>query len=241
IEGYEFATSTLRFSYSSPTTPSEVFDYDMESRERVLRKVQEVPSGHDPGAYVARRIMAPAPDGETVPVSLVHRRDTPLDGRAPLWLYGYGSYGVTVPAAFNTNILSLIDRGFIYAIAHVRGGKDKGYRWYREGKRRQKMNTFTDFIAVARHLVAEGITGEANIVAHRDRAPGAQLGRQADGGPGQSGAGVLPGDPRRGAVRRCPQHHARRHAAAHPAGVAGMGQPDRIQGRLRNHRRLFAL
>jgi oligopeptidase B len=180
IGGYEFATATLRFSYSSPTTPSEVFDYDMNSRERVLRKVQEVPSGHDPAAYEARRIMVPAPDGETVPVSLVHRRDTPLDGRAPLWLYGYGSYGVTVPAAFNTNILSLIDRGFIYAIAHVRGGMDKGYRWYREGKRRQKMNTFTDFIAVAQHLVAEGITRQGNIVAQGGSAGGMLMGAAAN-------------------------------------------------------------
>jgi oligopeptidase B len=180
IDGYEFATATLRFSYSSPTTPSEVFDYDMESRERVLRKVQEVPSGHDPAAYVARRILAPAPDGETVPVSLVHRRDTPLDGRSPLWLYGYGSYGVTIPAAFNTNILSLIDRGFIYAIAHVRGGKDKGYRWYREGKRRQKMHSFTDFIAVARHLVAEGITAPGNIVAQGGSAGGMLMGVAAN-------------------------------------------------------------
>jgi len=180
IEGYEFATTTLRFTYSSPTTPSEVFDYDMNSRERVLRKVQEVPSGHDPAAYVARRIMARAPDGESVPVSLVHRRDTPLDGRAPLWLYGYGSYGMTVPAAFNTNILSLLDRGFIYAIAHVRGGKDKGYRWYREGKRRQKMNTFTDFIAVARHLVSEGITTPGNIVAQGGSAGGMLMGAAAN-------------------------------------------------------------
>ena len=142
----------MRFSYSSMTTPAQVFDYNMRTRERVLLKTQEVPSGHDPDHYVTRRLMAPAADGELVPISLIHHRDTPLDGSAPCLLYGYGSYGITVPAAFNTNCLSLVDRGFVYAIAHVRGGKDKGYGWYDDGKRAHKMNTFTDFIAVARHL-----------------------------------------------------------------------------------------
>ncbi|MBN8999615.1 MAG: S9 family peptidase, partial [Rhizobiales bacterium] len=131
-EGYEFDTTTLRFSYSSMTTPGRVYDYDMATRERVLRKEQEVPSGHDPDAYVTRRVFAPAVDGETVPVSLVYRKDTPLDGSAPLLLYGYGAYGITIPASFSTTRLSLVDRGFVYAIAHIRGGKDKGYRWYRE-------------------------------------------------------------------------------------------------------------
>ena len=127
--------------------------------------------------------MAPAPDGDSVPVSLVHRRDTPFDGRSPLWLYGYGPTGVTVPAAFNTNILSLIDRGFIYAIAHVRGGKDKGYRWYCEGKRRQKMHTFTDFIAVARHLTAR------DHRAGQYHCPWRQRRRHVDGRCRQSGTG----------------------------------------------------
>src|SRR5690606_10345736 len=146
----EYDTDVIRFSYSSMTTPAETFDYDMRTRERTLLKTQEVPSGHDPDAYVTRRLMAPADDGELVPISLLYRRDTPLDGSAPLLLYGYGSYGITVPAAFNTNCLSLVDRGFVYAIAHIRGGKDKGFAWYEDGKRDRKTNTFTDFIACAR-------------------------------------------------------------------------------------------
>ncbi len=131
------------------TTPTQLFDYDMRTRERTLLKTQEVPSGHDPDNYVTRRLQATSHDGESVPVSLIYHRDTPLDGSAPALLYGYGSYGMAIPAAFNTNILSLVDRGMVYAIAHVRGGKDKGYAWYEDGKRQHKKNTFLDFIAVA--------------------------------------------------------------------------------------------
>ncbi|MGE0211411.1 MAG: S9 family peptidase [Parvibaculaceae bacterium] len=179
-EAHEYDTTTLRFTYSSMTTPGEVFDYDMRTRARTLVKVQEVPSGHDPANYVTRRILALAADGETVPVSLLYRRDTPLDGSAPLWLYGYGAYGIAIPAAFNTNILSLADRGFVYAIAHVRGGKEKGYRWYREGKREKKTNTFTDFIAAARHLVAERYTSQGAIVAQGGSAGGMLMGAVAN-------------------------------------------------------------
>src|SRR5690606_32779610 len=137
------------------TTPAQVFDYDMTTRRRVLLKTQELPSGHNPADYVTRRIMAPSHDGELVPISLIHRRDLKRDGSAPCLLYGYGSYGITIPAAFNTNILSLVDRGFVYAIAHVRGGKDKGYSWYEDGKREKKTNTFKDFIAAADYLIQE--------------------------------------------------------------------------------------
>ena len=132
--GYEFDTTALRFTYSSMTTPAQVFDYDMATRTRVLRKTQEVPSGHNPDDYVTRRLLAPAADGETVPVSLLYKKGTPLDGSAPLFLYGYGSYGISIPASFSTTRLSLVDRGFVFAIAHIRGGKDKGYRWYTDGK-----------------------------------------------------------------------------------------------------------
>ncbi|MET0600329.1 MAG: S9 family peptidase [Mesorhizobium sp.] len=185
---YEYDTRVMRFTYSSMTTPAQVFDYDMETRERVLLKTQEVPSGHDPEDYVTRRLMAPSHDGELVPVSLLHRRDTPIDGSAPCLLYGYGSYGITIPAAFNTNCLSLTDRGFVYAIAHVRGGKDKGYAWYEEGKRRQKMNTFLDFIAAARHLVAEGYTAHDRIVAQGGSAGGMLMGAIANMAPDAFGA-----------------------------------------------------
>ncbi|PBB93458.1 S9 family peptidase [Mesorhizobium sp. WSM3864] len=187
---YEYDTEVMRFTYSSMTTPAQVFDYNMRSRERVLLKTQEVPSGHDPEHYVTRRLMAPAADGELVPISLIHHRDTPLDGSAPCLLYGYGSYGITVPAAFNTNCLSLVDRGFVYAIAHVRGGKDKGYGWYDDGKRRHKMNTFTDFIASARHLVAERYTSHDRIVAQGGSAGGMLMGAIANMAP-ESFGGIV--------------------------------------------------
>jgi oligopeptidase B len=178
--GYEFDTDSLRFTYSSMATPSRVFDYDMETRERVLRKEQEVPSGHDPSRYVTRRVMAPARDGSTVPISLLYRKDTPLDGSAPCLLYGYGAYGITVPAAFSIVRLSLVDRGFVYAIAHIRGGKDKGYGWYEQGKREQKPNTFSDFLAAADHLVAQGFTSEGRIVAEGGSAGGMLMGAIAN-------------------------------------------------------------
>jgi oligopeptidase B len=180
---YEYDTETIRFSYSSMTTPSQLFDYDLRTRERTLLKTQEVPSGHDPDDYVTRRLMAPAADGELVPVSIVYHRGTPLDGTAPALLYGYGSYGSSIPASFNTNILSLVDRGFVYAIAHIRGGKDKGYAWYEDGKRAKKTNTFTDFIAVARHLVREGFTSHDRIVAHGGSAGGMLMGAVANMAP----------------------------------------------------------
>ena len=178
--GYEFETRTLRFVYSSMTTPQQTFDYDMRARTRALRKTQEVPSGHEPGDYVTRRLAAVSHDGARVPVSLLYRRTTPLDGTAPLLLYGYGAYGHAIPAAFSTNRLSLVDRGFVYAIAHVRGGSDCGYGWYLDGKLERKTNTFADFIAVARHLIAEGYTAEGRIAAHGGSAGGMLMGAVAN-------------------------------------------------------------
>jgi oligopeptidase B len=174
--GHEFDTTTLRFIYSSMTTPTQVVDYDMETRERVLRKTQEIPSGHDPADYVTRRLLAPAPDGEMVPVSVLYRKGTPLDGSAPLFLYGYGSYGISIPSSFSTARLSLVDRGFIFAIAHIRGGKDKGYRWYTDGKLKKKLNTFTDFIAAGEYLVAQGYTRRGRIIANGGSAGGMLMG-----------------------------------------------------------------
>jgi oligopeptidase B len=158
------------------TTPAQVFDYNMEARTRVLRKTQEVPSGHNPAEYITRRLYAPVPDGQMVPVSLLYRRDTLLDGSAPLFLYGYGSYGIAIPASFATTRLSIVDRGFIFAIAHVRGGKDKGYRWYTDGKRDKKRNTFTDFIAAGEFLVQQGFTRRGRIVANGGSAGGMLMG-----------------------------------------------------------------
>ena len=186
--GLEFETDTIRFVYSSMTTPSETYDYDMARRARVLRKRQEVPSGHDPSLYVTRRLFAPAGDGEAVPISLLYRKTTALDGSAPLLLYGYGAYGISIPAAFSTNALSLVDRGFVYAIAHIRGGTEKGWRWYRQGKLAHKTNSFHDFVAAGEHLVAERFTTRGRIVAHGGSAGGMLMGAVANLAPDLFGA-----------------------------------------------------
>ena len=180
LPGYEFDTRILRFVYSSMTTPAQTFDYDMRTRERRLRKTQQVPSGHDPGDYVTSRLTATGHDGANIPVSVLHRRSTPLDGSAPLLLYGYGAYGHSIPAAFSTNRLSLVDRGFVYAIAHIRGGADLGYGWYLGGKRENKPNSFADFIAAAERLIADGYTAKGRIAAHGGSAGGMLMGAVAN-------------------------------------------------------------
>ena len=180
--------------------------------------------------------MAPAKDGETVPVSLLYRKDTKLDGKAPLLLYGYGAYGLAIPAGFNTNALSLVDRGFVYAIAHVRGGKDKGYRWYKDGKREKKVNSFTDFVAAGEFLAAQGFTSRGNIVAQGGSAGGMLMGAVANLAP----------DLFRGIIAEVPFVDVLTTMlddtpAAHAARMAGMGQPARERGGLPHHRRLLAL
>ncbi len=179
----EFETDVLRFSYSSMTTPTQVYDYNMKTRERVLRKTQIIPSGHDASDYVTRRLLAPAHDGEQIPVTLLYRKSTKLDGSAPLWLYGYGSYGMSMPASFNSNILSLVDRGFVYAIAHVRGGQEKGKHWYKAGKLEHKTNTFKDFISCANFLITQKYTSIKNIVAQGGSAGGMLMGAVANMAP----------------------------------------------------------
>ena len=151
----EFDTSFVRFQYESFVTPRSVFDYDVRTRERVLRKEQPVLGRYDATQYVSERLHATADDGASVPISLVYRRDTPLDGSAPLLLYGYGSYGHSIAVNFSSNRVSLLDRGVIFAIAHIRGGGELGKPWHDAGRLRNKRNTFTDFIASAEHLVAE--------------------------------------------------------------------------------------
>jgi oligopeptidase B len=180
LGGYEFDTTNLRFTYSSMTTPTEIYDYDMVSRERVLRKRQQIPSGHNPADYVTTRIMAPAHDGALVPVSILHGKDFKRDGSAPLLLYGYGSYGYSTPAMFAANRLSLVDRGFVYAIAHVRGGSDKGWGWYLDGKREKKTNTFDDFAAAGRALIEAKYTSAKRIVGHGGSAGGMLMGAVAN-------------------------------------------------------------
>jgi oligopeptidase B len=182
--GYEFNTTKLRISYSSMTTPLEDYDYDLVSRKRELRRRQEIPSGHDPAAYVTKRVFAAAEDGEKIPVSLLYKKGTALDGTAPVLLEGYGAYGWAVDPSFDTFRLSLVDRGFVYAIAHVRGGLEKGDRWYRLGRGPHKPNTFKDYIAVAKMLEAERIARPGGITGYGGSAGGMLIGAVANMAPG---------------------------------------------------------
>lgn len=172
---YEFDTPILRFTYSSPRTPMETYDYHMHSRSRQLKKQQFVPSGHDKNDYNVQKINVPARDGEQIPVTLLSLKNSSNTAK-PVLLYGYGAYGMSIPAAFSTSRLSLVNRGFTYAIAHVRGGRDKGDTWYRQGRDLHKSNTFNDFIDVAEHLKQQNIAGTAGIAAHGGSAGGMLMG-----------------------------------------------------------------
>ncbi|HEX6088968.1 MAG TPA: S9 family peptidase [Gemmatimonadales bacterium] len=176
----EFDTDRFRFAYSSLVTPGSVYDYDMKTRERTLLKRQEIPSGYDSTRYEVRRLMAPARDGVKVPVSILLRRGTRLDGRNPLLLYAYGSYGATMEPTFNSAVLSLVDRGFVYAIAHIRGGQEMGRQWYDDGKMMKKMNTFFDYIDVAEELVRQRYTSPDRLVANGGSAGGLLMGAVAN-------------------------------------------------------------
>ena len=172
----EFQTDTLRLGYSSMVTPDTVFDYHLDTGELEVRKVQQIPSGYEASAYVTERILAKARDGVQVPVSLVRCKDTPVDGTAPLYLYGYGAYGLAIPPGFSTSILSLLDRGFVFAIAHIREGDDLGYHWYEDGKLDRRTNTFNDFVDVARFLIQKGYSAEGRIVISGGSAGGQLVG-----------------------------------------------------------------
>ena len=172
----EFDTHVLRFGYTSPVTPSTVFEEDLVTGARVVLKRQPVLGSFDPEAYVCERVWAPAPDGELVPVSVVRRRDTPVDGTAPLLLYGYGAYEISIDPTFSSLRLSLLDRGFVFAIAHIRGGGERGRRWYLDGKFLVKPTTFSDFIAVADHLAATDYADPHRIVARGGSAGGLLMG-----------------------------------------------------------------
>jgi oligopeptidase B len=178
--GDVFDSPTLRVSYSSPRQPERTYDADITTGRFTLRKEQEVPSGHDPDAYVVQRISVPGHDGAEVPVTLLFRRDAPPEVGRPLLLYGYGSYGLALPASFSPHRFSLIDRGMVYAMAHVRGGTDKGYRWYLDGKLAKKTNTFLDFIAAAEQLVADGAVARGQIIANGRSAGGMLMGAVAN-------------------------------------------------------------
>ena len=184
----EFQTDTLRLEYASMVTPATVFDYHVDTEDLEVRKVQQVPSGYDASEYVTWRALATARDGAQVPVSIVRRRKTPVDGTAPLYLYGYGAYGLAIPPSFSTTRLSLLDRGFIFAIAHIRGGDDLGYHWYEAGKLDRRTNTFNDFVDVARYLVEQGYGSEGRIAIAGGSAGGQLMGAVVNQAPELWGA-----------------------------------------------------
>jgi len=172
----EFATGTFRFKYESPVTPASTFEYDIASRSRKLLKQTEVLGGYDPARYVVERVRATATDGKQVPLDIVRRKDVPVDGHAPCWLYGYGSYGFSIDPSFSSNRISLLDRGVIFAIAHIRGGGELGEAWHDDGRMMTKKNTFTDFIACADFLVEKKYTTHERMVIHGGSAGGLLIG-----------------------------------------------------------------
>ncbi len=172
----EWDTDTLRFTYASLVTPTSAIDYGMDSRERTVVKKEPVLDGYDSSNYVTGRLWARADDGAEVPISYVHRRDVALDGSAPALLYGYGSYEICIDPRFNSERVSLLDRGFVYAIAHIRGGGELGRRWYEDGKLLHKRNTFSDFCACADHLVAERFTRHEHLAIRGASAGGLLMG-----------------------------------------------------------------
>lgn len=172
----EFNTRTLRFNYTSLTTPYSVFDYDMETKERELKKETEVLGGYNRTQYESEWIMATVSDGTQVPISLVYKKGIQKDGKNPLFLTGYGSYGASYPASFSTTRLSLLDRGVVIAIAHIRGGGEMGRKWYENGKFLHKKNTFTDFISCAEHLIAQKWTSSDRLAISGGSAGGLLMG-----------------------------------------------------------------
>jgi len=172
----EFHTHLLRFSYTSLITPDSVFDYDMNARTRELKKQEEVLGGYDPKLFETERIFAIANDGTKVPISLVYKKGLVKNGQNPLLLYGYGSYEASMSPAFISHRLSLLERGFVYAIAHIRGGGEMGRHWYEQGKMFHKRNTFTDFIACAEHLIAEKYTSSQKLAIFGRSAGGLLMG-----------------------------------------------------------------
>lgn len=176
----DFNSNLLRFSYTSLVTPSSVFDYDMNTRTRELKKQEEVLGGYDPLLYQSERIFAKAKDGTMIPISLVYQKGMVRNGNNPLYLYGYGSYGASIDPWFSPHRLSLMDRGFIYAIAHIRGGGEMGRYWYDQGKLLNKKNSFTDFIVCAEHLIAEKYTSSGKLVIAGGSAGGLLMGAVAN-------------------------------------------------------------
>lgn len=186
----EYDAAKLRISYESMVSPETVFDLDLATDLRTVLKVQDIPSGYDPSAYATQRLMITARDGTAIPVSLVYRRDFVADGARPLYLYGYGAYGIGMEPGFSTTRLSLLDRGFAFAIAHIRGGDDLGQRWYHDGKLDKRWNTFHDFVDVARGLVALGYGNPGRIAISGGSAGGELMGAVVNSDPDLWGAVV---------------------------------------------------
>ena len=180
VEGYEHPARQARLFYSSMRTPATWFDYDPATNRRRRRKRFQPQGGFDAHNYATERLHIEAADGASIPVSLLRRKDTALDGSAPLLLYGYGAYGISTPAGFSLPRMSLVDRGFVYAIAHVRGGRERGQGWYLDGKGKHKQNSFSDFGAVARSLIAQGRARKDNIHAWGGSAGGLLMGAVAN-------------------------------------------------------------
>ena len=193
-DGYEYETAIQRYVYNSPTTPMQWFDYDMAARTKRLKKSQEIPSGHDPSKYQAQRFFATTSDGAQVPITVLMLRGAELNGSAPLFLYGYGAYGIPLDADFSSRRFSLVDRGWIYAIAHVRGGADMGFGWFQDGRKDKKKNSFTDFVACAEELIRRRYTRAGNIVCEGRSAGGMVMGAVANLRP-DLWAGVIAGVP----------------------------------------------
>ena len=186
----EYAPAAYRIGYSSMVTPATVYDYHPAERRLETLKVQEIPSGYDPDLYATERLMLPARDGRQVPVSIVYKKGFEKNGEGKLFLYAYGAYGYAVPPSFSTGRLSLLDRGFAYAIAHIRGGDDLGYQWFLDGKLTKRTNTFNDFVDAARGLVAQGFTRPGNIAIQGGSAGGELMGAVANSDPDLWGAVV---------------------------------------------------
>ncbi len=172
----EYNSRTLRYNYTSLTTPNSTFDYNMDTKEKKLMKQQEVLGGYNKKDYVTERLYATARDGVKVPVSLVYKKGFKKDGTSPLLLYGYGSYGFSMDASFNSSRLSLLNRGFVFAIAHIRGGQEMGRQWYEDGKMMKKKNTFTDFIDCAEYLVQQKYISKEHLYAQGGSAGGLLMG-----------------------------------------------------------------
>ena len=189
-ENPEYKVDTLRLSYESMVTPDTVVEYDVATAAQTVLKVQEIPSGYDASAYVTERIEIEARDGTMIPVSIVHGRDFARDGSQPLHLYAYGAYGYAIPPGFSTARLSLVDRGFAYAIAHIRGGDDLGQQWYLDGKLEKRTNTFNDFVDVAKALIERGYTAKGRITASGGSAGGELMGAVVNSDPDLWGAVV---------------------------------------------------